>query len=74
MTTTGRDAAFWAAFCTGTGILLYEADQHGWPLCGVVRRTFRTHTTAGRLALTGSLYVGTEVLRRHLLNPRASLG
>lgn len=62
---------FWVAFWAGAGALFYEADRHDWPLCGTVRHLFRTDTTLGRLAFTGTLGAGTLILHGHILKAAA---
>jgi hypothetical protein len=54
--------AFWAAF----GLVDAVVEP---TLSDTTRRTFRTHTPAGRTAFTAALVVGAYILHRHIVKP-----
>ena len=68
-----RDVAFWAAFWTSSGLLFWEADRSGWPLCGVVRTIFHTSHPVGRVAFTAAYGTGAVVLWKHVLKKAETL-
>lgn len=62
------DLAWAALLAAGIAFEVHELHQgpNGVPLTHTIRRTFRTSTPAGRWAFRAAVWIGADVLVRHI--------
>lgn len=68
-----RDVAVWAGLlAAGLAFELHELaeGERGVPLTRIIRKVFRTHTSAGAATFEAVVAVGSAVLVRHIVKPR----